>query len=71
MNPGHKHATRWSFGDVLWHCVTGDKGMVLGIVLRQQSPPIYMLVFEGDVGEKNCYEMELTDEQPATVPSEK
>ncbi len=67
MNPGHKHASKWGFGEVLYHKMTGEKGMVTGIILRAQSPPLYALVFSGDVNEKNCYEMELTDEQPTAV----
>jgi hypothetical protein len=67
MNAGHKHSSRWGFGDVLYHKMTGDKGMVTAIILRHQSPPLYGLVFTNDVGEKNCYEMELTEEQPTTV----
>lgn len=68
---GHKHSTRWSFGDILWHKVTEEKGMVTGIILREQSPPMYALVFTGDVGEKNCYEMELVESQPTAITSEK
>lgn len=64
---GHKHSTRWGFGEILYHKMTEDKGMVTGIILRQNSPPMYALVFSGDVGEKNCFEMELTEEQPTAV----
>lgn len=68
---GHKHATRWGFGDMLWHKMTGEKGMVTGIILRQHSPPLYALVFTGDISEKNCYEMELTEEHSTAVTNEK
>lgn len=70
-NPGHKHSTRWGFGDVLWHKATGDKGMVMGIILRPQSVALYVVVFADDVSDKTCLEFELTEEQPTTVTSEK
>lgn len=67
MNAGHKHCSRWGFGDVLYHKMTGNKGMVTGIILRSQSPPLYSLVFVDDEAEKNCLELELTEEQPTAV----
>lgn len=65
MNPGHKHHTNWTFGSILWHKVTGDRGMVIAIHLRPESKPSYSMVFEDNREETSCMEFELTDEQPA------
>lgn len=51
--------------------MTGDKGLVIGITFRPQSPPQYLLVFTDDTCEKLCFEIELQDEQPTAVTSEK
>lgn len=72
MNAGHRHATRWSFGDVLYHKLSGERGMVVGLQLRPTSTPVYLMTFEDDVGaESTCFELELTEEQPTAVTSEK
>jgi len=70
VNAGHKHSTRWGFGETLYHKMTGGKGMVTGIILRHNAPPIYGMVFSDDVSEKNCYEFELTEEQPTVVTND-
>lgn len=67
MSAGHKHCSRWGFGEVLYHKMTGNKGMVTAITLRHNSEPVYSMVFSDDVGEKGCLEIELTDEQPTAV----
>lgn len=73
MNPaGHKHSTRWSFGDVLYHRLSGERGMVVGLQLRPSSTPVYLMVFEDEIAdEKRCMEIELTESQPTAVTSEK
>lgn len=64
----HRHATRWSFGDMLYHKLSGELGMVVGLQLRPTSTPVYMMTFEGDVGsESKCLEIELTEELPTAV----
>lgn len=64
---GHKHSTRWGFGDVLWHKLSGERGMVVGLQLRPTSTPVYLMTFEGDTGEEQkCLEIELV-EQPGLV----
>jgi len=70
LSAGHKHFSRWGFGDFLWHKVTGDKGMILGITLRPNSPPSYQMVFAEDIDEKTCLEIELTEEVPTAVTAE-
>jgi hypothetical protein len=64
MSSGFKHSTLWSFGSVVWHKATKDKGLVIGISLRPDSRPQYVVVFEDTRVEDICYEFELTDEQP-------
>lgn len=66
MQPeGYKHFTKWSFGDHVYHKTTGDKGMIVGIQLRHQSEPRYLMVFENSRVEDSCLQFELTEEQPA------
>lgn len=71
MNTGHKHSSRWGFNEILYHKMTSERGMVNGIILRYQSQPMYAMVFQSDVNEKNCYEAELQEEQPTSVTNEK
>lgn len=62
MNAGHKHSSRWTFGDSLWHKVTGDKGLVVGVELRPQSSAAYFIIFSDSRMEDSCNEFELTDQ---------
>lgn len=62
MNPGYKHHTRWTFGNIVWHRVTKDKGMIVGINLRHSAPASYSVVFEDSRADCVCLELELTDE---------
>lgn len=70
MNAGHKHFSRWSFGDIVWHRMTGERAMIIGIGLRKDSPASYSLVFE-EGREGTCYEMELTEIKPAFMEEAK
>lgn len=56
------HKTKYSFLNVVWHKVTGDKGMVFGIKLRENNNPLYMVIFEDGRNEAECFEVELQDE---------
>lgn len=67
MNIGHKHHTRWSFGQIVWHKITKDQGMVVGVLLRPNSASSYIVIFDDSRNEDECLEFELTDEQPSPV----
>lgn len=64
---GYKHSTQWGFGDIVWHRLTADRGMVVGIQLRPESQPNYLVVFEDRREETLCSEFELTAEKPVQV----
>jgi hypothetical protein len=45
MNAGYKHSSKWnsskwSFGDVVWHRSTKDKGIIVAIHLDEQPTAI-------------------------------
>lgn len=65
MNVGHKHATKWSFGDVVWHKATKDKGIIVAIHLRPNNSPNYGVIYEDSREEDSNMEFELTDEMPS------
>lgn len=67
IRPGHKHHTKFGFGDELWHLTTGDKGRVIGILLRPGGAPVYYMVFQDSRQEETCLEFELTDEPVVKV----
>lgn len=67
QSTGYKHSTRWSFGDVIWHKVTKDKGIIFGIQLRHGDEPRYLVVFEDSRSEACCVEFELTEEEQTKV----
>jgi hypothetical protein len=66
----YKHSSRWSFGDTIWHKVTKDKGMIVAIHLRNNSPPNYGVIWEDDREDKCHMEFELTDVEPAKFEAE-
>lgn len=67
MTQGYKHSTKWSFGNEIWHKVTGDRGLIMGISLRPDSAPYYRVVFEDSREDTSCMEFELTDEKPTVM----
>jgi hypothetical protein len=56
------HKTKWSFGTAVWHKVTGDAGIVFGILLQENCAARYMVVFADNRKTDECLESELQDE---------
>lgn len=65
--PGHKHHTLYGFGDTVYHRVTNDEGLIVGIVLRPNCEPIYRVIFKETRIEESCAEFELRDSDNAQI----
>jgi len=57
-----RHVTKYNFHDVVYHRVTGDKGVIFGILLRPDSAPRYLVIFGDSRKDDECQEAELQDE---------
>lgn len=67
MSESFRHVTRYSFGSEVYHRVTGDKGVVFGILLHENCAARYICIFEDSRAETECLEAELQDEPKTTT----
>lgn len=68
INPGHSHRTKYGYGDWVFHRVTGDRGMIMGIELRPSAAPCYFVCWDDSRCEDVNNEFELTTEAPLPPP---
>lgn len=57
----------FSLGQIVWHKVSGDKGMVTGFVIRPAGRLTYYVTFD-DHAESACFEIELSEDKVLDIP---